>query len=390
MAASRTLAAQGEAVEDSEWIVTNDLGYMVWCSMPDVSSNGATTTAKYGDVFEIRCDGAGGIEVVDFYGRRVCIVPPFSTLHLKAKDQDEFTDDSSNTRPVLSSWEVFGPGYQAGGKKGVHIADLAVTDGATTATTSALADSYVKATVQDEINADIDALSAEMLADLTTSFGECEEKINQIIAQLGYMGLTGDVDVTEGSDTLTLADNQDWQIVDDSELLVTSARAYPTYCTLPDIVAGGAGALTRLGSHIKISSTGGSSVTVRDFQHRYVCTVMDEEVKIIKPVLAASTSGYQWIVTDDVDSELTIAKTRVAWIDPLVVTLPTMAASAIVLAASYLDTDIEAAMDLALDGVFVTGATGLDVQLDTAFAQIETTVNAILVALETVTVVATS
>jgi len=148
----RVLAAQGEQVEDSEAVVQSTLAYPVWCSMPDVSSDGATTTAKYGDVFSFRATSTGSIEVRDHMGRRVCIVPPFSKCILVARNNDS---------EALPSWEVFGPGYKKPGSSAllVHLADLSVTDGAAASATVALTESYVEATTEAEVDTAIDALA---------------------------------------------------------------------------------------------------------------------------------------------------------------------------------------------------------------------------------------
>lgn len=376
MAGTRALAAQGEQVEDSEAVITSALGYQVWCSLPDVSSDGSGVTQKYGDVKSFRANSTGPIEVRDHMGRRVCIVPPYGNLVVKARNNDSES---------LPSWEVFGPGYKHGGQKGVHLADLAVTDGTSTAISSDFSAAYDEATVEAEVDALIDANIDDIEADLAVSFGEVEEKVNAIIAQLDLMGLTGDIDISEGTDTLALADSTDWQVIDDSETLVTNAQSHPVYCTLPDVVAGGTGTAVPLKHIVKFKNTGGAPIIVRDFDHKFVCVVPDEVNKIVRAI-SATDGETKWQILDDMDSELTLAPTRVATVEPLSITLPSIADSATDLASSYSDADWNSAIDTVIDAQYDL----LDAACATAFAQIETTVNAILVAIETITLVATS
>jgi hypothetical protein len=378
MAGVRALAAQGEQVEDSEAIVTSALGYQVWCSLPDVSSDGATTTQKYGDVKSFRAGSSGPIEVRDHMGRRVCIVPPFGTLVVKARNNDSES---------LPSWEVFGPGYKQGGQKAVHLADLAVTNLATAvgASAAAFSASYVEATIEGEADSAIDTVAAALVVLATASFQEVEEKVNAIIAQLDLMGLTGDISIAEGTDTLALssANPGTWQLVDDSETLVTNANAFPVYCTLPDVSSDGATTTVPLKHIVKFKNTGGGPIVVRDFDHRFVCIVPDEVNKIVRAV-SATDGENKWQVLDDMDSELTLAPTRVAQIAPLSITAITPAASAIDLAAAYADLDWDTETDVAIDAVMDS----IDTDTAAAFAQIEVTVNAILVAIETITLTA--
>jgi hypothetical protein len=378
MAGTRALAAQGEQVEDSEAVVTSALAVQVWCSLPDVSSDGATTTQKYGDVKSFRATSTGAIEVRDHMGRRVCIVPPFGQLVLKARNNDSES---------LPSWEVFGPGYKHGGQKGVHLADLACTNltAAIADSAAAFSTSYVEATIEGEADSYLDITMASAIAKATIAFLEVEEKVNAIIAQLDLMGLTGDISIAEGTDTLALAASTDWQLVDDSETLVTNSRAYTVYATLPDVSSDGATTTVPLKHIVKFKNTGGGPIIVRDFDHKFVMVVEDEDVKIVRAISA--TDGTQkWQILDDQDSELTLAPSRVATVAPLSITLPTVAGAAIDLAAAYADLDWDTETDVVIDAQFDL----LDTATAAAFAEIETTINAILVACETVTLAASA
>lgn len=377
----RVLASQGEQVEDSEAIVTSALGYPVWCSMPDVSSDGATTTAKYGDVFSFRATSTGPIEIRDHMGRRVAIVRPFSKLVLVARNNDS---------EALPSWEVFGPGYKKPGSSAlpVHIADLAVTDSAIAGSTAALTAAYVEATAESEVNAGVDASLTLLEASAALSFGEVEEKVNRIIAQLDLAALSDDISIAEGTDTLALAATSAtvvWQTVADSERLVTNARAHTVYCTLPDVSSDGATTTVPLKHSILFKNTGGGPIIVRDFDHKFVCVVPDETNVIIKAI-SATANTPKWAVIDEHGSELALATAIVNEVAPLNITMPLAGDCAVDLAAAYTDANWNAKVDTAIDAAVDT----FDTAVAAAFAQVETTVNAILVAIETVTLTATS
>jgi hypothetical protein len=266
------------------------------------------------------------------------------------------------------------------------LADLAVTDGAATASAASLSAGYVEATTEGEVDALVDLTFGLIETHMAVSMGEVEEKVNAIIAQLDLMGLTGDISIAEGTDTLALSATSAttlWQVIDDSETLVTNAQDEPVYCTLPDVSSAGATTTVPLKHIVKFKNTGGAPIIVRDFDHKFVCVVPDETNKIVRAI-SATDNTPKWQVLDDMDSELTLAPTRVATVAPLSITLPTASASAIDLAAAYADADWNTEVDVAIDAV----ADSLDTATAAAFAQVETTVNAILVAIETITLTA--
>jgi hypothetical protein len=174
-------------------------------------------------------------------------------------------------------------------------------------------------------------------------------------------------------------------LIDDSERLVTNANAFPVYCTLPDVSSNGATTTVPLKHSILFKNTGGGPIIVRDFDHKFVCVVPDETNLFVKAISA--TDGTQkWMVVDPHNSEFALATALVDEVAPLNITLPTADDSAVDLASSYSDADWNAAVDTAIDAAIDS----LDTAYQAANAQIETTVNAILTAIETVTLVATS
>jgi hypothetical protein len=368
MAQSRALAGQGEAITQTEQVVTSALNYMVWCSLPSVVSGGAGAAVDYGHVVTVFANGEGPVEVVDALGNRVTIVKPFQQVGFRAR--------ATGHASLRRQWEVLDP--QKVGTELVTIADLAVTDGTIAASAVTMPATYVEATQESSLNTALDANSAASEALLATSFGEVEVKVNAIIAALGAMGIIAGVDQTEGTDSLALADNQTWQVVDDSERTVTSARSTPTYITLPKIVAAGTGTAVPPLHNIRIAANAAGSITVRDFYHRKVCVVAPWTSRT---VLAMEATNNTWADLGTVSPALN-ALVPAPKVAPLVVTLPTYTASAADFAAAYGDdATYLAAVEAAADAVFAGMATSLAV----SFAQVETTVNAILVALETAT-----
>lgn len=72
--ATRAIAASGEAVANTETYVSSALAFPVQVSLPQINAGAGSTVAVDAEI-RIEATGAGPIEVLDFYGRRVGIVP---------------------------------------------------------------------------------------------------------------------------------------------------------------------------------------------------------------------------------------------------------------------------------------------------------------------------
>lgn len=367
MAQSRALAGQGEAITQTEQVVTSALDYGVWVSLPAVVSGGAGAAVDYGFVTTVFANGEGYIEVVDALQNRVAIVKPFTQMGFRAR--------ATGHASLRRAWE---PYTDAQGTELVTIADLAVTDGVTDASAVSLPATYVEATTEAGVNTALDAMAAASEALIAVSFAQIEVKVNNVIAVLGAMGIIGGVDQTEGTDSLALTDVRTWQVVDDSERTVTSARAADCFITLPKISADGATTTVQPLHNVRIAANSSGRIYVRDFFHRAVCTVPAWQSRT---VLALEATNNSWTDLGPISPALNalVPSPKVA---PLVITLPTYTASAADFAAAYTDdATYLAALEAAADAVFA----GMDTSFDVAFAQCETTINALLVALEVAT-----
>lgn len=366
MAQSRALASQGEAVTQTEQVVTSALDYDVWCSMPDVVDGGAGAAVDYNWYVAFVTTAEGSIEVRDASGRRVVTVPSFSSLGLRSR--------ASN---IGREWEVIAPG---GTSELATIADLAVTDLTPTTSAVSLPAAYGDAATQNAAvdSALTDGIIAEMEGELATAFGQIEVKVNAAIAALVAYGIMAPADQTEGTGTLTLADNSTWQVVDDSERTVTSARSHPTYATLPSVVASGTGTAVPPLHTVRVNATGSGPIIVRDFRHRWVATVAPYTSRTL---IAREAADNTWQDLGPASPGLN-ALIPAPTVAPLSVTLPTFDAPASDFAAAYTDdATYLASLEASCDNAFG----GLETNLAAAFAEVETTVNAILVALEVAT-----
>lgn len=372
MAQSRALAGQGEAITQTEQVVTSALDYPVWCSLPSVVSGGAGAAVDYAHVVSVMANGQGAIEVVDANGNRVCIVKPMTQVAFKSR------------AGTIKPWEIT---MNASGSLLATIADLAVTDGAVGASGVTMPASYVQETQVTAVNAALDANSALAEALLATSFGQVEAKCNAALAALVAMGIVRNNDTTEGTTELALAlttNTVNWQVVDDAETFVTSARATDCFATLPDISAAGTTTTTRDGTIVRFAANAAGRIIVRDFQHRHVCTV---PAWTSMDVIAQDyTVNKHWAVLGSVSPALSILVPQ-PYVAPLSVTLPTFTAAASSLGAAYTnDATYLAAIEADVDAV----AAGMATSLAVAFAQVETFVNALLVAMEVSTLHAAS
>jgi len=97
MALTRAIAATGEQIEDSEVTVTSALDVNVKAWLPAIDDGGTTTVAALWQTL-VMANGAGDVEVVDIFGRRVALVQAGEAIALKA------TGDVD--RPVWVSFPV--------------------------------------------------------------------------------------------------------------------------------------------------------------------------------------------------------------------------------------------------------------------------------------------
>lgn len=360
MAQSRALTTQGEAIEDSERIVTSALTTQVWASLPEVAAGASDTVAVDFDI-TVFANNEGPIELVDFNGNRVVWVRPFTQVTVRSR---------ANTR---SPWEILGAGQQ----KGLTIADLAVTAPATAASASSFTASFVAATLASDINTAVDANLAVLETAVALSFAEIQAKVNHAIAAMAAVRLIQLADQTEGTGTLALADVSTDQLVDDDERTVTSARARDTFAILPEIVAGGTGAAVPVSHTVRFTSTAAGDIIIRDFRHRWVtrCPAYQSIT-----VAAMDVVSNTW--RDLGTSSETNAKTPAPKVAPLSVVMPVAAASNATFTGGFTAAKLDTAIDLGIDTAF----TLLDTNTATAFALVETILNSLLDQLDTLDV----
>ena len=191
MATSRTIAANGELVEDSEVLVIWDglkdgtlddanVPQTVYCMLPDVVSGAAGAAVDFLSMIEFRATGPIGYEIHEYgTGRLVAKVAPYSSLVLRSFNVG---GDTSIVEWKISDnrKEIVADANQA------TIADLAVTDGTTAAqdTAVAMSDTWAAATVQTEFDTELDVVVADFETKTATSFGEVETTVNAILAAL--------------------------------------------------------------------------------------------------------------------------------------------------------------------------------------------------------------
>lgn len=367
MAQSRALASQGENIEDSEQVVTSALAYQVWCTLPEVSDGSGTTVAT-GHVVSVYANSTGTVEVLDNMGKRVAMVRPFTSKTFLSRSN------------AVSPWQIITKQQSEIGK----ISDLSVTDGASTASAlETLAGTYAKEDIDTKVDAAVNTVTAEIATNLATSFAEVQAVVNKIIAAMEASGVIGLADQTEGTATLALAAVTTPQVVDDSERTVTSGRAYKTVAVLPKITATGATTTVGPAHTVRFTATSTGPIEIWDFYWRRVGTCPAYGSITVRANEAANNTWSNLGLISETDAKVPYPK-----IAPLSVTMPTAAAPAMDGEAdgSYTDAGVNAAMDSAIDTAFG----GFNTTCATAFAAVETTVNAILAALEGVDVVATS
>ena len=358
MAKSRALAAPSgqfvpEAVLEGEVLVTSARAQPTRISLPEVTSAGTGAEVPFDYELAIQANAEGYIEVLDFWGSRVCIVPGFSSVSLRSKDGIvAVTGDV----PSYSNWHILwtpGQAHKA-------IANLSVTDSATTASASAQPGAYLKASNEAAVILAIQTVGDAAAVAAAVSYAEVEALANQIMVALEMEGLAKDIDESEGTDTLALADDETQQLVDDSERLVTSGRAHPTFAVLPEVALDGAGLAAQDRQSVKFVSTAGGPIFVNDFLGRLVTVVRPFSNLIVKSV---GVAGDQWSLNrwrvDNLSTSEEAVKEPQPKVAPLVVTLPTFPTVACTLAASYTDADFNAAMDLSINNAFATFETAV-------------------------------
>ena len=198
MATSRTIAAQGELIEDSEVVVIFDglldgaLGSassgiattpdnaVVFAMLPDVVTGAAGAAVDFLAAIEIRCTGARGLRLDEYNtGRQVAYCPPFSSLVLRSFDVG---GDTSILEWKLSDnrKEIVADANQT------HVADLTVTDGTTAASNTAvsMSDTWAAATVQTEWDTELDVVTADYDTKTATSFTEVQTTVASLLALL--------------------------------------------------------------------------------------------------------------------------------------------------------------------------------------------------------------
>ncbi len=190
MATSRTIAANGELVEDSEVLVIwdglkdgtlDDAGVpqTVYCMLPDVVSGATGAAVDFLSAIEFKATGPIGYEVHEYgTGRLVAKVPPYGSIVLRSFDVG---GDTSIVEWKLSDMrkEIIADAAQAA------VAALSVTDGTTAASTmaTAMAESWVAATANSEWDTEVDAVAADYETKTDTSFGEVETNLALFLAR---------------------------------------------------------------------------------------------------------------------------------------------------------------------------------------------------------------
>ena len=194
MATSRTIAANGELVEDSEVLVIWDglkdgtlddanVPQTVFCMLPDVVTGAAGDAVDFLSMIEFRATGPIGYEVHEYgTGRLVARIEPYSSLILRSFDVG---GDTSKVEWKVSDTrkEIVADANQA------TIADLAVTDGNTTGGAYAVAtggeNTWGTGTENNtELKAELDAMADDRETLSAASFAEVETKVNAILAAL--------------------------------------------------------------------------------------------------------------------------------------------------------------------------------------------------------------
>jgi hypothetical protein len=191
LATSRAIAAQGESIEDSEVLVTFDglldgalatdpSNARIYAMLPDVVTGAAGDAVDFLSMIELQATGPIGFEVHEYgTGRLVAYVEPYSSLIIRSFDVGGDTSivewKVSDTRK-----EIVADANQA------HVADLAVTDGTTAASTmaTAMGGTWAAATANSEFDTEIDAVTADYETKTDASFAEVETKVNAILAAL--------------------------------------------------------------------------------------------------------------------------------------------------------------------------------------------------------------
>jgi hypothetical protein len=186
LATSRAIAANGEVIEDSEVLVTYDgsaiaaAGPAPYAMLPDVVTGAAGDAVDFLSMIEFRCTGARGLWLHEYNtGRRVAFVEPYSSLILRSYDVG---GDTSRVEWKVSDTrkEIVADANQT------HVADLAVTDGTTTASTmsTAMSGTWAAATANSEWDTEVDAVAADYETNTDASFAEVETTVNAILALL--------------------------------------------------------------------------------------------------------------------------------------------------------------------------------------------------------------
>jgi hypothetical protein len=186
LATSRAIAANGESIEDSEVLVTYDgsaiaaAGPAPYAMLPDVVTGAAGDAVDFLHMIEFQCTGARGLWLHEYNtGRRVAFVEPYSSLILRSFDVGGDTSivewKVSDTRK-----EIVADANQS------HIANLAVTDGATAAAVTSVStgDTYAAATLEAAFDTTIDAVADDYETNSAASFAEVETTVNAILAAL--------------------------------------------------------------------------------------------------------------------------------------------------------------------------------------------------------------
>lgn len=83
MALTRALLVDGEEIEDSELSVTSALDLNVKAFLPAIEDGTAATVAS-GYTVLVQANGAGDVEIVDVFARRVVMVQAGESAQLKA------------------------------------------------------------------------------------------------------------------------------------------------------------------------------------------------------------------------------------------------------------------------------------------------------------------
>lgn len=199
MATSRTIAANGELVEDSEILVTWDglndgtlddanVPQTVFCMLPDVVTGAAGAAVDFLSAIEFVCSGPRPLHIHEYgTGRLVAICPAYGSLVLRSFDVGGNAEIvewklSDNRKEIVAVTPQ------------TTIADLAVTDGNTTGGAYAVAtggeNTWGTGTENNtELKAELDAMADDRETLSAASFAEIETKVNAILATMDGIGL---------------------------------------------------------------------------------------------------------------------------------------------------------------------------------------------------------